>query len=91
MSQIILNNLWQVGGDGLTASSDAAIYLVQHADQAVLIDAGCGGAHTKLVANIDRCLPKGTCLSYLLLTHCHYDHTGGAEAVRQTDLWVSNN
>jgi hypothetical protein len=27
MSKAILNNLWQVGGDGLTASGDAAIYL----------------------------------------------------------------
>ena len=84
MSRTILKNLWQVGGDGLTASGDAAIYLVRYDDQAALIDAGCGGAHAKLVANIDRCLPQGTRLSHLLLTHCHFDHTGGAEAVRQT-------
>jgi glyoxylase-like metal-dependent hydrolase (beta-lactamase superfamily II) len=84
MSKSILQNLWQVGGDGLTASGDAAIYLIRYDEQAALIDAGCGSAHTKLVANIDRCLPRGTRLSHLLLTHCHFDHTGGAEAVRQT-------
>lgn len=84
MSKTILKNLWQVGGDGLTASDDAAIYLIRFDEQAALIDAGCGGAHPKLVANIDRCLPRGTRLSHLLLTHCHFDHTGGAEAVRQT-------
>ena len=84
MSRTLLKNLWQVGGDGLTASGDAAIYLIRYDEQAALIDAGCGGAHMRLVANIDRCLPKGTRLSHLLLTHCHFDHTGGAEAVRQT-------
>ncbi len=27
-------------------------------------------------------LPPEVAIEYLLLTHCHYDHTGGAEAVR---------
>jgi glyoxylase-like metal-dependent hydrolase (beta-lactamase superfamily II) len=79
-----MKNLWQVGGDGLTGPGDAAIYLIYSGSQAALIDAGCGGGHARLVANIDGCLPKGTRLSHLLLTHCHFDHTGGAEAVRQT-------
>jgi glyoxylase-like metal-dependent hydrolase (beta-lactamase superfamily II) len=84
MNKPILQNLWQVGGDGLTAPGDAAIYLIRCGDRAALIDAGCGGAHGRLVDHIDACLPKGTRLSHLLLTHCHFDHTGGAEAVRQT-------
>ena len=79
-----MRNLWQVGGEGLTASGDAAIYLVRFGNKAALVDAGCGGAHAKLVANIDRCLQGGASVSHLLLTHCHYDHTGGAEALRRT-------
>ncbi|KPJ76289.1 MAG: MBL fold metallo-hydrolase [Deltaproteobacteria bacterium SG8_13] len=78
----IIENLWQVGGDGLTAPGDAAVYLVRFAEQAALIDAGCGPAHRQLVDNIGLCLPPGVQISHLLLTHCHYDHTGGAEAVR---------
>ena len=84
MSKTILKKLWQVGGDGLTAPGDAAIYLVQCGDQAVLVDAGCGGAHVKLTAHIDGCLQNSARLSHLLLTHCHFDHSGGAQAVRQT-------
>ena len=84
MHQSIMKNLWQVGGDRLTDSCDAAIYLIRCGDRAALVDAGCGGAHEKLVANIDACLRKTGNLTHLLLTHCHFDHTGGAEAIRQT-------
>ena len=84
MHRSILNNLWQVGGDGLTAHGDAAIYLMRCGDQAALVDAGSGGAHAALVANINECLQDASRLTHLLLTHCHYDHTGGAQAIRQT-------
>jgi glyoxylase-like metal-dependent hydrolase (beta-lactamase superfamily II) len=78
----ILENLWQVGGSGLTGPGDAAIYLVRFGDSAALIDAGCGDGHPALLANVARCLPGSVPIRYLLLTHCHFDHTGGAEAVR---------
>jgi glyoxylase-like metal-dependent hydrolase (beta-lactamase superfamily II) len=77
----IKDNLWQVGGIGLTNPSDAAIYLVRFGDKAALIDAGSGRDHAQLVKNINQCL-EGAELEYLLLTHCHFDHTGGAKAVR---------
>lgn len=83
MRKRIKDDLWQVGGSGLTDSADAAIYLVRFGDKAALIDAGCGHAHSRLKKNIAECLPPHVQLEYLLLTHCHYDHVGGAEAVRR--------
>lgn len=82
MSKKIKDNLWQVGGSGLTDSADAAIYLIRFGDKAALIDAGCGQGHSRLRKNIAECLRPTDQLEYLLLTHCHFDHTGGAEAVR---------
>ena len=82
MSKKILSNLWQVGGAEVTAPDDAAVYLVAFKEKAVLIDAGCGSGHEALKANIAKCLPETVKIEYLLLTHCHFDHTGGAEAVR---------
>jgi glyoxylase-like metal-dependent hydrolase (beta-lactamase superfamily II) len=79
----IIKTVWQVGGAGFTAPDDAAIYLIRFEDKAVLIDAGCGNVHGKLVDNISAVLPPTVKIEYLLLTHCHYDHTGGAEAVRR--------
>ena len=83
VSKRIKDNLWQVGGGGLTDPADAAIYLVRFDDKAALIDAGCGRGHSRLKKHITECLGPGVRLEYLLLTHCHFDHTGGAEAVRK--------
>jgi glyoxylase-like metal-dependent hydrolase (beta-lactamase superfamily II) len=82
VSKRITDNLWQVGGSGLTDPADAAIYLIRFDDKAALIDAGCGHGHLRLKENITECLHPNGQLEYLLLTHCHFDHTGGAEAVR---------
>jgi glyoxylase-like metal-dependent hydrolase (beta-lactamase superfamily II) len=79
----IVQNLWQVGGSDLTAPEDAAIYLVRFEQQAALIDAGCGNAHNRLVANISAVLHPGVQITYLFLTHCHYDHVGGAAALKE--------
>lgn len=78
----IIENLWQVGGQDLTAPGDAAVYLIRFGHQAALIDAGCGPGHRQLVDNVSACLPPGTDITCLLLTHCHFDHTGGAAAIR---------
>jgi glyoxylase-like metal-dependent hydrolase (beta-lactamase superfamily II) len=82
MSIEILEGIWQVGGGELSAPEDAASYLVACGSQAVLIDAGSGLASARLAANIRGCLPRECRLSALVLTHCHFDHSGGAEAVR---------
>ncbi|MBI4962097.1 MAG: MBL fold metallo-hydrolase [Desulfomonile tiedjei] len=83
MSEKIADNLWQVGGGGLTDPGDAAIYLIRFGDKAALVDAGCGPGHSRLKRHIEECLHPNGQLEYLLLTHCHFDHTGGAEAVRR--------
>ena len=79
----IMPNLWQVGGDSLSAREDAAVYLVRFGKKAALIDAGCGGGHNQLVEIISSALPPFVEISHLLLTHCHYDHVGGAAALRE--------
>ncbi len=83
MEPKILSNLWQVGGSVFTSSEDAAIYLIRFGDKAALIDAGCGTSHDLLKSNISECIPEEVEIEYLLLTHCHFDHTGGAERVRR--------
>jgi len=82
MSIRISDDLWQVGGSELTDPADAAIYLVRFGNKAALVDAGCGKGHSRLAKHIAECLKADAQLEYLLLTHCHFDHTGGAEAVR---------
>ena len=78
----IIKDLWQVGGAGFTSGEDAAIYLIRFEDEAAIIDAGCGSAHRNLVNNISAVLPAESKVPYLFLTHCHFDHTGGAAEIR---------
>lgn len=79
----ITSEVFQVGGGGLSAPEDASIYLIRVGEDAALVDAGCGRAVDRLFENVGSCGVKPDQIIYLLLTHCHYDHTGGAAAVKE--------
>jgi glyoxylase-like metal-dependent hydrolase (beta-lactamase superfamily II) len=78
----ITNEIDQVGGGNLTSPEDAAVYVIRSHDRAALVDAGCGFSQSQLFKNIEACGVKLDSIEYLLLTHCHFDHTGGARAVK---------
>lgn len=77
----ITSEVFQVGGSGFTSLEDAAIYLINAEGHAALVDAGCGTSTGKLFKNIDNCGIRPEQIEYLLITHCHFDHTGGAQTV----------
>ena len=81
MHLAITSEIFQVGGSGYTAPEDAAIYLICFNGKSALVDAGCGNYFDSLYVNISECGVDPKAISYLLLTHCHYDHTGGAAAI----------
>jgi glyoxylase-like metal-dependent hydrolase (beta-lactamase superfamily II) len=80
--QKVTDDVHQVGGGNLTSPEDAAIYIVRSDDRAALVDAGCGYSQVQLFHNIEACGVELDRVEYLLITHCHFDHTGGAQAVR---------
>jgi len=82
-SPTITNEIFQVGGNGFTSEEDAAIYLIAIQNHAMLVDAGCGRSTEKLFRNIRSHGTELNEIDRLLITHCHYDHTGGIQAVRQ--------
>jgi glyoxylase-like metal-dependent hydrolase (beta-lactamase superfamily II) len=77
----ITDEIFQVGGGGLTSFEDAAIYLINFEGHAALVDAGCGRSLDKLLNNISECGVEPEQIELLLITHCHFDHTGGAKAL----------
>jgi len=79
----ITREIFQVGGDGLTAAGDGAIYLIDFGGNAALVDAGCGHAQKRLFDNIRTCGVEPDQIQYLLITHSHFDHTGGIVGVRE--------
>jgi glyoxylase-like metal-dependent hydrolase (beta-lactamase superfamily II) len=83
MSKVrVTDEIFQVGGGPLTEPEDAAIYLVHFDGHAALIDAGCGFSQESLLANVRACGIRPEQIELLLLTHCHFDHTGGAASLR---------
>ncbi len=79
----ITSEIFQVAGEGLTTAADAAAYLLNFGPEAALVDAGGGDSVRRLLAHVhSRGVAPGG-LRYILLTHCHYDHTGGAAALRE--------
>ena len=83
----ITDDIFQVGGATLTAPNDAAIYVLRVAERAVLIDAGSGQGEARLLANLDLAGVRSEAVEALLLTHCHYDHVGGARRLRDRFGW----
>mgnify|MGYP000875710180 FL=1 len=71
-----------VGGSSLSDGSDAAIYLVRGRTGSALIDAGTGDGHSRVMKNIQESGVSPGDIAYIFLTHCHYDHTGGAHLLR---------
>lgn len=78
----VTRDVFQVGGGHSTSSEDGAVYLVSSEGKAALVDAGCGYFQVQLFQNIEACGVRLDRIGYLLITHCHFDHTGGARAVR---------
>jgi glyoxylase-like metal-dependent hydrolase (beta-lactamase superfamily II) len=79
----ITSEIVQVGGAGFTSPEDAAVYLICVKGCAAVVDAGCGRTTDKLVKNIHNAAIGAKRFEYLLMTHCHFDHTGGADALRR--------
>lgn len=79
----ITSEVFQVGGGNLTAPGDASIYLINVDGRAALVDAGCGRSEDRLLKNIKYCGVDPETIEYLLITHCHFDHTGGAKSLKE--------
>lgn len=78
----IMKEIFQVGGGPYTTGEDAAVYLIHFKEEAALVDAGSGYASDRMLSNIETCGVSPHQIRYILLTHCHFDHTGGVCKLR---------
>jgi len=83
LAEKITSEIFQVGGSVYTSPEDAAIYLINYGGHAALVDAGCGHAHERLLRNVRDCGVSPEQIEYLLITHCHFDHTGGVSLLKE--------
>jgi glyoxylase-like metal-dependent hydrolase (beta-lactamase superfamily II) len=80
----VTGGIYQVGGGDLTQGGDAAIYLLNFEGHVALVDAGCGLSIDPLFRNIESCGVTPSETEWILITHCHFDHTGGVKALKDT-------
>lgn len=73
------------GEVGLSDPDDCHIYLLDGGDEYALIDAGCGTERgiASLLANLAREGLDSARLRSVILTHWHFDHSGGAAYFRE--------
>lgn len=79
----ITSNIFQVGGSEESHPSDAAAYLIIAGTEGILIDAGTGKGTMRILKNISSAGIDPSAVSHLFVTHCHFDHTGGINGIRE--------
>lgn len=79
---LITDHVYQVGGAEFSHPSDAGIFLIREGSEAALIDAGTGRGHDFVMRNIQSCGVAAERIRFLFITHCHYDHTGGVQRIK---------
>ncbi len=70
-------------GWAITDPLDSQVYLVDTGDGLVCIDAGAGRSHDRIVAAVRADGLQPGRIRWVLLTHGHADHAGGAAAWRR--------
>lgn len=83
MTQEVCENVYLVGSSALTDAGDCMAYLIRLGERAVLVDTGTGRANEELLRNIEATGAAAGAIEAVILTHCHVDHIGGANAIRK--------
>lgn len=80
--QEVTDKIFMVAGPNLTDYRDGAVYLID-VGEPVLIDSGSGFGFTKTIQNIHYFGFEPTEIKTMILTHCHFDHVGGAHMFKE--------
>lgn len=75
--QRINDIVYRVAGPDMSDARDCAAYLLDLGEP-VLIDCGSGFAFDRVVQNIEAAGFDPSLIKNIILTHCHFDHIGGA-------------
>ena len=70
-------------GFDLSDRFDCNVYLVDGGGEAALVDAGIGAGVDAILARAESAGVPAEAIRYLLLTHAHPDHAGGAAALKE--------
>jgi glyoxylase-like metal-dependent hydrolase (beta-lactamase superfamily II) len=85
ISMKLTDSVYLVGGSayGLSATGDCNVYLIDCGGESVLIDAGGGFGIKRILANVKEDGFDPRAIKTAILTHCHFDHIGGANELKE--------
>jgi metallo-beta-lactamase class B len=86
----VLKNIYQVGGDlnGVTFDqlgalwNDGNSYVIKTNEGLIMIDCGCGNTLDQIFDNMRYWDLSPDDIKYCILTHAHYDHSGGGHLLK---------
>lgn len=78
----MIRGIYRVAGPDITESRDCNVYLVD-GDSPLLIDSGFGQGSDRMIDNIASSGVDPSRIEWIVLTHCHIDHIGGADKLRK--------
>ncbi len=78
----ICSGVYQVGGNRLSFPEDCCVYLVQGANESVLIDTGAGKSADFIMDNMAKCGIDIDQIKTIIATHGHIDHIGGLKQMQ---------
>ncbi len=78
----IAEGVYLIGGPNISHAADATVFVVDFSGELILIDSGAGRSVRTLIQNMERASLDPSKLTYVILTHCHIDHIGGAPFFR---------
>jgi glyoxylase-like metal-dependent hydrolase (beta-lactamase superfamily II) len=81
----LMRDVYMVGSGaiGLSDAMDGHVYMLDGGNQMALIDAGVGRDVDRIIQNVREDGLDERAITYLLLTHAHADHAGGARALAE--------
>ncbi len=79
----VYDNVFLVGGPGLSDDADCCVYLADFGKDLVLIDAGAGPSAATLGHNIMELGYNPMDITLAVATHAHIDHVGGLPYLRE--------
>ncbi|MCL1910617.1 MAG: MBL fold metallo-hydrolase [Leptospirales bacterium] len=79
----ITSDIFQVGVVSHSTPQDAAVYLIKDGNKSALVDAGNGENTPAILESIKLCGIELSDVAYIFVTHCHFDHTGGINELRE--------